>query len=68
MPLTVRDLRVGDVLAHPEAKTNPTRWTVTGVQLIGTVAIVDFADGTATAPVAANGRIEIMTVPNEETR
>lgn len=55
----VRDLQKGDVVAHPNAKTAPLCWTIESVQFIGVLAIIDFADGTSTAPTPSNAEVPV---------
>jgi hypothetical protein len=57
---TVGGLQAGDVLCHPDAEKDLPHYTVVGIQRIGPVAIVDFADRTATAPIPVNATVLVM--------
>jgi hypothetical protein len=50
--IAVRDLRAGDYVIAAKA-------VVVGVDCFGPLAIVDFADGTATPPIPSNTAVEI---------
>lgn len=60
---TVGALRVGDTLELPAVAAKVYRSTqplvVEGVQSLGRLVIVDFTDGTATAPVPANAPVRV---------
>lgn len=53
---TLAELRKGDVVVA-------TNEVVEGVQVIGPITIVDFVDGTATAPLPSNGMTEVLRRP-----
>lgn len=55
---TAGNLRAGDVL-YDVGVGAVERFTVTSVDLMGPLVIVDFADGTATAPIPANVPVRV---------
>ena len=59
--ITVAQLRPGDRIFPLEAPGEDERWTVKAVQYIGPLAIIDFADGTATAPLPSHSDVKVRT-------
>lgn len=55
--VTVRDLRAGDYVV-------PAKAMVASVDRFASVAVVEFTDGTATAPLALEMPVEIIRSPS----
>lgn len=51
--VAVRDLKAGDYVV-------PAKATVTGIQKIAGLVIVDFDDNTATPPIPGNAAVKIV--------
>ena len=58
MTVAVSDLRPGDVIVGGRGREG-ARLTVAAVDGLGACCIVDFTDGTATAPLMGNGLVAI---------
>lgn len=59
LTLPLGELRPGDYVV-------PARATVAAVDRFASVAIVEFTDGTATAPLPAATPVEVMRLPSGE--
>lgn len=57
MQVKVKDLQAGDYVVAAKA-------TVAEVDLFAGLAIVDFTDKTATAPIPQHAMVEIVRTPN----